>query len=298
MTVSAASGSPILLVSAYDGKAWSAFANVQLAVSSVGAIQNPVLDTVVAAAGSIAVTSLFKVGGTVNAANAFYEIVVPTGDGVVNLNGATNDFGAQQPGQTIYDVSGSQLSLLTYTAPASGGSVTLQGTVYTGSAWTPFQNIQVNVGVSVATALRDYANGQLESAATIADTAANIFANLDALQGAFTAGELSSILVTNTTAQHELLTVEQAAADKGALSILQGDVTFGAAPHDDFLNAGKSDYPDREHQRDGPGRTGRFGRPGRLPQLRLAGRAWTFVGTGRLPRAGPRPVPDREHQRH
>ncbi len=298
VTLTAASGQPNLLISAYDGKAWSAFANVQLAVSSVGAIQNPVLDTVVAAAGSIAVTSLFKVGGTVNAANAFYEIVVPTGDGVVNLNGATNDFGAQQPGQTIYDVSGSQLSLLTYTAPASGGSVTLQGTVYTGSAWTPFQNIQVNVGVSVATALRDYANGQLESAATIADTAANIFANLDALQSDFSAGDLSSIAVTNTTLQHETLGQARYVADHGLLSIMRGDVAVSEfLARDDFLNAGLSDVLIENSSG-----TVQVGQVGRRRRVRLqvrhrAGHGLEPRRDGRLPGRWPRPVPDREHRR-
>ncbi len=289
--------SPSLLVSVFDGKAWSAFANIQLGVSTVGATFNPVLDLVVAAGATVKVTSLFKVAGTVSSSGGFYEIDLPNGDGTINLNGATNYFGSQSPGATLYDISSAQLGLLTYTAPAAGGTVTLQGTVYTGSAWTPWQNFELNIGVTVATALRDYANGQLGTAGTVADTAANVFANLNAMQSAFSSGNLTSIEVTNTTLQHEVLGHKQYTADHGLLSMLQGKVVVSQYDaRDNVLNGGVSDL--LLVNASGAFDTGQVGfhRHGRLPQLRHARHDLEVRRDGRLPRRRPRPVPGRQRQ--
>ena len=273
--------SPSLLVSVFDGKAWSAFANIQLGVSTVGATFNPVLDLVVAAGATVQVTSLFKVAGTVSSSGGFYEIDLPNGDGTINLNGATNYFGSQSPGATLYDISSAQLGLLTYTAPAAGGTVTLQGTVYTGSAWTPWQNFELNIGVTVATALRDYANGQLGTAGTVADTAANVFANLNALQSAFSSGNLTSIEVTNTTLQHEVLGHKQYTADHGLLSMLQGKVVVSQYDaRDNVLNGGVSDL--LLVNASGAFDTGQVGSTGTVAYHSFAtlGTTWKYAATG------------------
>ena len=70
------------------------------------------------------VSSLFTTGG---AAATDYAFIVPTGAGTIDLNGATNDWGAQTPGYTGYQVTAAQLSLLTYVAPATGGAQMLEG---------------------------------------------------------------------------------------------------------------------------------------------------------------------------
>jgi hypothetical protein len=281
ITFSAASGAgqQDLLVSAYDGAAWSATADIQLQIASSSVALNPRLDALVAAGGDVSVSSLFATSGV---AATYYAFIVPTGGGAIDLNGATNDWGNSEPqGGTGYEVSAGQLSLLTYVAPTTGGAQTLQGQAYDGSNWSPWQNIQVNVGVGASAALLDYANGQVGTGATVIDTAANIFANLGALQSAFTAGELTAIGVTDTTLQHESLGQAQYAADHGLISILQGEVAVTEiVARDNFLAAGLSDY--LIENTSGVVAVGQVGAGGQAAYTVVSdiGPEWTFEGNG------------------
>jgi autotransporter passenger strand-loop-strand repeat protein len=223
ISATAGAGQQDLLVSAYDGTVWSATADIQLAVSPASLAVNPVLGNLVAAGGAVPVSSLFTASG---APGAFFAFIVPDGDGEINLNGAQNLWPSGESGSETYEVSGSQLSLLTYAAPSTGGSVAMQVQDYANGAWSDWQSVQINVGVTVGAALLDYADGQLAGSKHISDSAANIFANLNALQSAFQAGELTSIIATDTTPQDETLSQKQYTADRGLLSILQGDVAI------------------------------------------------------------------------
>jgi hypothetical protein len=76
--------------------------------------------------------------------------------------------------------------------------------------------------VDAATAIHDYANAQFGAIGAISDSAANIFADLDALQPMVSAGALTSITLTDQATPHETLTAVQLGNDGGALALISG----------------------------------------------------------------------------
>ena len=221
LAAGATTGPADVFVSAYDGTNWSAAADVQLTISGNGAVVIPAFNPVLAANGSVSLSSLFSVSGSLAPGNTWYSFIVPSGGGVINLNGAQN-FWTSTPGE--YEVSAAQLAQVTYTAPSSPGSVTLQVEVFNGSGWSDWQNVDISVGISGASkAVQNFANGQLTGAAHVSDTAANIFSNLDGLQGVLSTTTLQSVSANDVTLQVQTIAGSQFAADKGVLSIVSGN---------------------------------------------------------------------------
>jgi hypothetical protein len=212
-----------LIVSATDGVTWSAAEDVGLMQSSMTAAVNQALFTPLQPGATVAISSLFSETGALTA--AWYAFYIPSGGGTLNLNGAANL--SSEAGE--YVIPAAELSLVTYTAPQTSGVVQLQVdlTAGGGSSDAGWQYLDISVGgSSVAQALQAYASGQLSDAADIADTAANIFANLDALQAMFSAGVLQDVLIDDPTPQVVNISQAQYARDLGVISVLRGDFSL------------------------------------------------------------------------
>jgi hypothetical protein len=210
------------LVSASDGSSWSAATDIPLTVSAGVALTQP-LDLAIAPGATISLSSLFNVSGSLNA-NAAVEVNLPNGNGSLNLNGATDISGDP----TVVMVWATQLPLVTYTAPASGGTAQIQLIVYDGAVWSPWltENLTLDGVRTAAVAVQDYENGQFAESSHVVDTAAHIFANLDTLQDAFAAGALQTIALSDNTPQVEALSAYDYARDRGLLSILRGNYSI------------------------------------------------------------------------
>lgn len=196
-------GSQHLLVWAYDGTTWSPSTDISLTLTNEPVAVAAAIDAVTAPSETILASSLFTVIGPATS----YEIEPEKGGGSLSDTSFTN----------------AELSTVTYTAPSTPGIVTLDAWAFDGNQGSEEQNIQVLVGTTVADAVQDYDDGQLSGAVAVADTAANIFANLDGLQAMLAAGVLQAITITDTTDPMETVTPAQDADDKGLLAILQGN---------------------------------------------------------------------------
>ena len=220
-TAPSSSGYTDLLVSAYDGANWSAPTDVALSIFAYAeAAILPNIGAVVGASGTISISSLFNVPDS--ASVSYYQVT--SNDGTINLNGA-NSWGS---GSTV-DVNASDLSKLTFTAPSTTGIVQLEVWACTGSNWSTEQGVQLLVGETAADAVQDYDNGLLGHAAAVADSAANIFANLDGLQDMVSAGVLKAVALTNGTTVTEKISASQRARDRGVLSILSGSYNLAVS---------------------------------------------------------------------
>lgn len=194
-------GSTHVLVSAYDGTTWSPVTDVSLTITDYASIM-PAINTVLAPSQQIFAGSLFTGDGPV------------TGYNIDQVSGGAF---------SEYDFSSTELSDVTYTAPSTPGEVTVLAYASAGPDGGYSQNIQIFVGTTVAVAIQSYDNGELSDAVAVADTAANIFANLDGLQTMLAAGVLQGITITDTTDPTETITATQYARDKGLFSILSGN---------------------------------------------------------------------------
>ncbi|MGD1015270.1 MAG: C2 family cysteine protease [Roseiarcus sp.] len=214
---SSAGAATNLEVAAYDGATWSPLTDISLTIAGNPVAVTPRIDAVVAASGTISVASLFTTIGSMGSSSGDYQISA-TGAGVINLNGAYN-WGTTSD----VDVASSELPLLTYTAPSTPGAVTLQVWAYNGSARSDPQDVQLLVGASAAQAIQNYDDGELSGAVAVADSAANVFANLDGLQTMLSAGVLQAVTLTDATPQTETISQAQYNDDAGVLSILSGE---------------------------------------------------------------------------
>ena len=242
LTLSATSstGTVNLLVSAYDGSSWSATAVVPLTISNISAAVMTSHAAPLAPGQTVGVSTLFSYAGTLASGDAWISFIVPAGGGTINLNGAANDWSGATAGE--YEISADQLSMVTYTAPGSAQAVSIQFDIYSGSGWSPWQTVGVNLGDTVATALLDDADGQLSGDAYVVDTAANVFANLNSLQALFAAGTLQGVSLTNLTTQTVSVDQQQYDQDRGVISLVSGPYTVMLAGLADELNGdGRSD---------------------------------------------------------
>jgi hypothetical protein len=119
-------------------------------------------------------------------------------------------------------VSASQFATMTLLAANGSGTDVLSVSAYNGSYWGDWQNITVNIAATppfeaVAKAISNYTAGAVTSPIAIFDTAAAVSSNLDTLQSIFAAGELSAIVLNDTTPQTFTMTVTQATNDAGVL---------------------------------------------------------------------------------
>ena len=157
--------------------------------------------------------------------------------GTINLNGAKN----LSTYSNQYDVSASDLSKLTYTAPVGADADTVQVSAYSSSAdyWTPWTSLNFNVGsANVAGAISANLNGYMSSLYTIADTSANIFGNLDTVQSLLNTGFVHHIVSSDpsaqspnsaTAVQSPTITSTQFRNDAGVLAALQGNYHFSVS---------------------------------------------------------------------
>jgi autotransporter passenger strand-loop-strand repeat protein len=195
-------GNAHVLVQAYDGTTWSPLTDISLTIGSQPVAVAPAINVVVAPSQKITADKLFSGIGPV------------TGYDVTQVSAGSfseNKF------------SSSALSSVTYTAPSTPGVVTVAVYDYDNSGDGSFtQNVQIVVGSSVASAIQSYDNGELSSAVAIADSAANVFANLDGLQAMLSAGVLQAVTLTDSTDPTEIITPTQETDDQGVLSIIAG----------------------------------------------------------------------------
>ena len=277
-----ASGTGELFVSASDGSSWSAATDIPLTVSAGAALTQP-LDLAIAPGATVSLSSLFNVSGSLGA-NAAVEVNLPDGNGSLNLNGATDI----STDLTVVMVWATQLPLVTYTAPASGGTAQIQLIVNNGAVWSPWltENLTLDGVRTAAVAVQDYENGQFAEASHVVDTAAHIFANLDTLQDAFAAGALQTIALSDTTPQMEALSAYHYSRDRGVLSILSGNysirnVDLAAAPPNFFNNVAEAGILWRNASTGGvelwnPNGSGGF----TYESLNPVSPSWQIAGTG------------------
>lgn len=213
------SGATALLVAAGDGTSWSPLTPLQINEWTPGG-------STVIAAGPGAVSSLSP-DATVALAklvavkpNATY-VQITTSQATVNLNGATNLTAA--PGTTF--IHASDLPLLTVTAPKSSGAIDLSVSVYLNSAWSAASDIIVQVAQSASAAAQAFKNGQALPGTSVADSLANICANLDALQAMLARGALQQLVATDATAPAVTLTGSQLAADAGVVALVASSIS-------------------------------------------------------------------------
>jgi len=214
MTAGSASGGLIeLFVSGNDGTGWSTPLETVWSVDGTALTVLPAVDPLAAPSGAVPVASLFKTIGTATT----YDVSIEAGGGSINLNGAVN----LGTGATIV-VSAGDLAKLTYTAPATPGVAILDVTAVNGQQASDVAQIPVDVGYGAAAALQTFNQGETPYQVTVADSAADIFANLDALETMMPSWSLLGVLVTDATAHTETVTAAQLTADRGVLSIIDG----------------------------------------------------------------------------
>jgi hypothetical protein len=213
-------GATDLLVSANDGAGWSTPTDIPLAVTAAPLLVMPALNLIAAPGVSLQIAKLFTLGGA-SGGSLTYDIVAESGLGTINLNGAS-DLLSNVRGNHV-EVSAVNLSSLTFTLPSTPGLAILDVTVSTGSASSDLAQIPIMVGSSVASALQSFNQGSVANQLGIADSAANVFANLDSLQTMVTAWDLLGITLTDSAVPNETLTETQYADDAGALAMISGN---------------------------------------------------------------------------
>jgi hypothetical protein len=221
-TSHAASGTRPLMVAAGDGTAWSPMELFSLHVQAAKVLDQAGALSVLAPGQAVALDQLVQLDPSAS----YVALIAPAG--LVNLNGLANLWTTNPPAGGI-QVHASDLARITLTPPSAGSPVDLQVCAYDGAAWSAWTDVVAATGQSVARFVQLYDSGQSPGTA-VADTAANVFANLDALQTMMAAGALQAVRVTDSSARVSL-SAAQSAQDLGVLSIISGtfDVAIDAA---------------------------------------------------------------------
>ncbi|HMA51213.1 MAG TPA: DUF4214 domain-containing protein, partial [Magnetospirillaceae bacterium] len=166
---------------------------------------------------TVAISSLFTVK---NASSVqLYHIYDPSGGGTVNLNGVSNELGVQA-GTGEYLVSAQDLAQVTYTGGTGTDSLLITTSTDNGLTWAP------ETILSVTGALDSTSAAAAEAPAAplvVADSVANISANLDALEAKAAAGELASITPTDSGFGIVRATAAQLVSDAAAVADLSGN---------------------------------------------------------------------------
>jgi hypothetical protein len=120
-------------------------------------------------------------------------------------------------------VSGADFAKLTATAGTVSIGYGLLPTT-TGPSLIPTLHIAIQTGASVDAAIQLFDNGQVSptNIPGVADTSAQVFGHLDAMQALVDANALWAVHVTDTATAAVSLSATHAAADLGALSITSG----------------------------------------------------------------------------
>jgi hypothetical protein len=222
----ATDGKGVLSIQALLGQQWSAAADIDWIFDGTGAdtIAVPKAHLSASAGENISIASLFQLDGASDS-RVYYEVLLPSDGGTLDLHGARNLWADAKPGQ--YEFYGADLALVTYRMPNSAGPVKLQVNAYHGGGWGAIQDVTIDVGVSdVAHALQAYANGQFAAIGTVADHSDAIYANLDGLRTLLRAGTLDTIRVNDDVAQVHSLTGEQFDASRGVYAAMTGNYSL------------------------------------------------------------------------
>jgi len=218
LTPTATSGGIELLVTGNDGTGWSTPFDVYLGSTSANVAVASAFDTIVAPGATMPIAKLFSVSGSLATSGVYYQIVSDGDVGSINLNGAANLMTSPKAGQVM--VSAADLGKLTYTANSTAGLGLLEVTIINGGQQSDTEQIPIDVGSSVAAALQTFNSGTVTFQLAIADSAANVFANLDALQTMVTPWDIIGITLTDATPQNETLGETQYLADRGVLAFI------------------------------------------------------------------------------
>jgi hypothetical protein len=221
-TAGGSAGTTDLLISGYDGTSWSIASDIAVTQTTYPNAVVPQINAVLAPSSTISLASLFSVIGAATNGGTDYEFSPESGAGTIHLNGATNLLGTSSTGGV--EVSAAQLADLTYTAPSSASSssgfeVYVDATMFNGTTQiSAMAQIPILVGTPVATALSEFNAGEIASWLSVTDSAANVAANLDALQTLVDTADISVISLTDSGNPVLTVTTAQATADSGVLN--------------------------------------------------------------------------------
>ena len=225
-TAGSVAGGTDLLVSAFDGVAWSTPANIALTATTMPNAVAPTLGLVVAPYAHLSIAGLFKVNGAVDSTTV-YDITVENNGGNIALNGATDLLA--NGGSSHVQVSAADLPDLTFVAPgvaptSNFDQAFLDVTLYQGGSLVSDEaQIPILIGQSVAMALHSFNQNALQAWIAITDSAATVAASLDALQTMFAAADIQMIALTDSFIPSLTISTTQAVTDAGVLGAIVGD---------------------------------------------------------------------------
>jgi len=216
-----ASGRTIeLFLSGDDGTGFSTPLEMAFNIDGRSITVLPTANPMAAPSTAISLAGLFTLAGSDASAVTTYTISLDAGAGAFNLNGATNLLGGST---STIEVSAADLAKITYTAPSTSGTAVIDVSASSSTSASDVTQVEIDVGYSVAVALLDYKSGTIPYQFGVADSAANIFGNLDALEALMPNWNLLGVLVDDVAKQTEAITFSQYTADRGVLSLLSGN---------------------------------------------------------------------------
>lgn len=224
LTGGASAGSLELLVSGTDGSGWSIPTDISVTVDTAPIDVVPSIVTIISSA--VPIAGLFKlIGPDANANGLLYEISVAAGYGQINLNGATN-LDANDGIGDLYQVkvSAADLAKLTYMPLYPVGVLSVK--VYDGDSTSSLAQIPIEIGYSTSSIINDFDNGYAKGENAVADSAANVFANLDQLEQMMPCWDLLGIALTDSSIPTETITSTQLSNDRGVLSIIESKLVL------------------------------------------------------------------------
>lgn len=166
---------------------------------------------------TVAMSSLFTVKNA--SAIELYHIYDPSGGGTVNLNGVSNELGVQA-GTGEYLVSAQDMTQVTYTGGTGTDALLITTSTDNGLTWAPETTLSVTGALDSTSAAAAQAP---PAPLVVADSAANISANLDALETKAAAGELASVTPTDSGFGIVTATAAQLASDSAAIADIGGN---------------------------------------------------------------------------
>ena len=165
----------------------------------------------------VAFSSLFAVKNAATVQD--YHIFDPSNGGIVNLNGAYNLLGVQA-GNGEYLVSAEDLAKLTYTGGTGTENLLISTSTDGGLTWSPETALQVTGALDG----RSAAAAQISATPLIVlDSAADIAANLDALQAKLAAGQIASISTSDPGYATLSISAAQVASDAAVIADISGN---------------------------------------------------------------------------
>jgi len=221
-----ATGSNVdLFISGNDGSGWTTPTEAYWSVDTAPLTVLPAVDTIAAPSTSVGIGNLVSLAGPLAGESGLkYIIAIESGGGSINLNGAQNLLDGVSGSQI--EVSASDLSKLTYTAPSASGVAVLDVTATDGTHNSDLTQVPVDVGYSVAATLSAFDQGQTPFQVAVTDSAAHIFASLDQLEQMMPSWALLGIVLTDGGIPAETITTTQLSSDRAVLSIINSTLVL------------------------------------------------------------------------